>query len=317
MKATNQQSSSFPTLKWNQLKPMPFKTWWASSCLIDQLIFVFGGSHPNQYSSTKIKMFNPKTNEWSLIEQQFEMPTPRSQHSANQINEIAFLIGGWDQKFNALSTIESFNPKTKEWNSNHPTMSTPRFEHSSCVVDENIFIFGGYNYPQYLSTIEVFDPKINKLNTLNSQLQTLRAYFSATKIDDSKIMLIGGYNNGKLSSIEIFDSKTQQSTLFEPSLPFGLEGHQSCLIKERIFVFGGWDGEERSKKVLMFNFQQQQSNHNNNNQKKEEWIINSQTQFDHDFATSVVVDSTIFIFGGGNSDKVESSISFYSDYFYF
>jgi len=101
MEVSNHKKSrihQLPKLKWNQLNPMPFQTWYASSCLIDGVIYIFGGTHPDQFTSTTIQLFNPKTNKWNLIEKQFEMPTPRFRHSSHELNGIAFLIGGWNQQ---------------------------------------------------------------------------------------------------------------------------------------------------------------------------------------------------------------------------
>src|SRR3954470_9548170 len=97
-------------LEWIQRPNMPHPTQWASSCVMDGIVHVFGGLQKGQRFSSRIQAFNPTTNEWNVL--QSELAIGRQEHTSNEVGGISFIIGGWDESSKHLSSVESFNPRS-------------------------------------------------------------------------------------------------------------------------------------------------------------------------------------------------------------
>ena len=75
---------------------------------------------------------------------------------------LIYIIGGMDKDYgfgSELTTVESFNPVTKEWEE-LPPMNTPRANASVSTLNGYIYVMGGFNTRDGdLASMERFSPE--------------------------------------------------------------------------------------------------------------------------------------------------------------
>ncbi|MDR0372417.1 MAG: hypothetical protein LBI79_02470 [Nitrososphaerota archaeon] len=97
------------TDQWTSARAFPFAVSWGAAVatlgyLAPQRIYHFGGSSVGSLNRTE--MFNPIANSWSTVE---PMPTLRERLGVVAINDILYVIGGFDGT-DWVSTVEQFKP---------------------------------------------------------------------------------------------------------------------------------------------------------------------------------------------------------------
>ena len=104
------------------------------------------------------------------------MTTERRQHSAVRVDNAIIVIGGIDDRGNALSSGEVLDLSSKTW-SPLPPMTTQPVGHSAVRVDNAIIVIGGVDgRGNVLSSGEVLDLSSKTWSPL-PPMTTQRCYF--------------------------------------------------------------------------------------------------------------------------------------------
>lgn len=133
--------------------------------VICDTIYLFGGMANGKFTNT-LYTFDPKTNEFAVVEDQSgDIPPPRAFHHTTVFGTKILLYGGFNESY--LTDYYSFNTVTLTW-----TQADVQGEHNPCprerstlvpYVEDRLVLFGGYycspdmEVETYLDDVYVLD----------------------------------------------------------------------------------------------------------------------------------------------------------------
>ncbi|XP_012156945.1 kelch-like protein 17 [Ceratitis capitata] len=119
----------------------------------ENLIFIGGKS--NEERTAEVKSWNLRTKTWTQLPR---MNCPRIAHSVVLLDDIIYVIGGWNIS-SAMNTVDVFS-FTGEWHS-VKAMNVSRALAAAVTLNGNIFVMGGQNATNVLNSVERYDPTSN------------------------------------------------------------------------------------------------------------------------------------------------------------
>ena len=161
---------------WVKRAKMPTRRSGVKAAVVRDAIYAIGGGGWPQVGAggpflTVIEEYNPKINRW---ERKNEMPDLRLSFLTVVLDDVIHLIGGftWQNRVpQYLSTVDTYNPETEEWN-NIPPMPTPFMPFGAAVVDGNIYVFGGIGENrEHFTSVMIFGKGFRAVTT-NGKLPT-------------------------------------------------------------------------------------------------------------------------------------------------
>jgi N-acetylneuraminic acid mutarotase len=176
------------------------------------------------------------------------MPTARDVAEAVVVNNIIYVIGGWNGVFsgNGLATVESYNPATDTWTEEAPLLVGKLYP--------SVGVFGtkatGYTIvaadgaaqccpSDFTGDNESYSVSTNAWTSLNAD-PTARAFACFGSIG-SKLYVAGGNDTQgpALSAAESYQlSKNAWKTLVP--IPQATISPGSAVYKGKLYCFGGW-----------------------------------------------------------------------------
>ncbi|MFI5303858.1 MAG: Kelch repeat-containing protein [Nitrospiria bacterium] len=251
--------------RWAVLRPMSTERSHCGAATSDGKLFVFGGGGLGFKSLQSAEVYDPGLDRWSEIT---PMPTLRSGLVAVSLQNLIFVMGGGFKKpdgtFNFLTVVEIFDSSGYSWQ-NGPPLRKRHDAPSAINYQERIYLFAGH-HPEAIggpltdpafSCSERFSVKANQWEEI-APLPTPRFSLGTAVVDD-KIWVMGGgaFKDGRFQNfnlIEIFDPKNEKWGRREDlKLPWPSAGISVCTWKERVFIFGGNDGERISNRSAVYN----------------------------------------------------------------
>ena len=161
---------------WVKRAKMPTRRSGVKAAVVRDAIYAIGGGGWPQVGAggpflTVIEEYNPKINRWK---RKNEMPDLRLSFLTVVLDDVIHLIGGftWQNRVpQYLSTVDTYNPATEEWN-HIPPMPTPFMPFGAAVVDGNIYVFGGIGENrEHFASVMVFGKGFRAV-TANGKLPT-------------------------------------------------------------------------------------------------------------------------------------------------
>ncbi|MEA5136455.1 MAG: kelch repeat-containing protein [Candidatus Fimivivens sp.] len=217
---------------WTSIAPMSIVRSNFESQIIDNKIYVLGGSGSGSYLASA-EVYDPVANAWSTLA---SMSTSRSRFKTEVLGEKIYAIGGTSDN-GLLSSIEVYDPTSNAWVV-LASMPTARRSFETEVIEGKIYVIGGANSNNIaFSAVEVYDPVANAWKSL-AAMTTARHSFR-TAVVNGKIYAIGGYDQSKaFSSVEVYDPVINT---WEPlaSMHTVRWDFQSEVIDGKIYVMGG------------------------------------------------------------------------------
>ena len=124
------------------------------------------------------------------------------------------MVGGFDERFQDLSSVESFDPATGIWTAVAP-MNTPRSGHGVVSAQGKLFAVGGYGLNdqgqnEYLKSVECFDPSTGVWTNINP-MNEAREWLGLAVLGDKLFAMGGRDEDGTLSSVECLDLSVPNS----------------------------------------------------------------------------------------------------------
>ncbi len=192
---------------------------------------------------------NGMTSPWT---KKADMPTGRWELSTCVVDGKIYAIGGAWPFYQALRTVEVYNPATDTWTTKSE-MPTARQGLSTSVVNGKIYAIGGgelasvsFTSVETFSTVEEYDPATDTWTT-KSPMPTSRGFHSANVVD-GRIYVIGGSPRGPdqslVRTVEVYDPTTDTWTT-KGDMPRGIGAGFSSEVDGKIYVFGGYGGARR------------------------------------------------------------------------
>ncbi|XP_051791291.1 kelch-like protein 4 isoform X3 [Erpetoichthys calabaricus] len=180
-------------------------------------LYAVGGMDATK-GATTIEKYDLRTNTWIQVG---SMNGRRLQFGVAVIDNKLYVVGGRDG-LKTSNMVECYNPVSKVW-SVMPPMSTHRHGLGIAVLEGPMYAVGGHDGWSYLNTVERWDPQARQWNYVAS-MSTPRSTVGVTAL------------NGK------YDPKTDTWTTVAPlSVPRDAVG--VCLLGDRLFAVGGYDGQ--------------------------------------------------------------------------
>lgn len=176
----------------------------ASAQLLNDFIYVFGGlnqksvlSTVERYEIIDIRNANPTIlniippldislpnfrfdfvkNEWTEVA---PLPAPRCYSTHVVLADFLFVIGGRNAKFNAVNSVEYYEPLTDNWQSAAPLLHERECA-AACVSNGFIYVLGGDDHSKLLQSIERYDRRDNSWTEVR---QFVHHFLSAKPVFD-------------------------------------------------------------------------------------------------------------------------------------
>lgn len=216
-----------------QKADMPTKRATPAACVINDIIYVFGGWSSSPVSA--VETYDPSTNMWT---KKANMSMERTGLAACEINGTAYLIGGFGNS-QYQSLVEAYDPSTDTW-TRKADMPTPRVHFTASVVNGIIYAIGGYNNSM-LRTVEAYDPSTNTW-TKKADMPTPRHLLTSVAIN-GLIYVMGGLkiesgNTVPIDAFEIYNPSTDKWV--KKSMPFVSSFCSACVVDNLIYLIEGF-----------------------------------------------------------------------------
>lgn len=272
---------------------------------------------------------------WSTINNDNYIPETRAAHSSDKIKNKLYIYGGWNGE-TALNRLDVLNLATKKWEiiDVHGDIPSSRNNHATCSNDNFLYLHGGHDGFNWLNDYYCFDSNSNSWKNLSSQnfvpfnedIEKDNTNNNKFNIDiavnnynttDNKLIEVdtnfNNFNNYKQtyelehnSSINLNLQKSKH--IKSKSKPFFIPSARAChtlsLIKDKIYLFGGYDGKTSFNDLLVFNTV------------TNDWCIELHLQGNppsiRNAHTATVYGECIYIFGGHYYNNHLNDLHFYN-----
>jgi len=221
---------------WQHRSSMPTPRGAAAACVVDGIIYVFGGGRVSASPTSTVLAYDPATNAWT---RKADIPTPRQGPAACAVDGIAYVIGGLVQSTSPTPVVEAYDPKADRWMRRAPMPSAAGVV-SAAVVDGVIYVLGGGQaggpgLPSVFAYDAQTDMWIRKAN-----MPTARMGLCTCSVDGI-IYAIGGtpYGGGPgLSTVEAYDPAIDSWTRMA-DMPTPRKYPACAVVDVRLCVIGG------------------------------------------------------------------------------
>jgi N-acetylneuraminic acid mutarotase len=189
---------------WTRMSVMIEKRDSFAAALYGDYIYAFGGYNGHTLSS--VKRFDIPNNNWEMVNSNMNMK--RRFHAAVTVGNKIYIIGGKDENYNNLDSMEIFDLSSETFQQgNIPNIPIALSRMSAIAIGKWIIITGGRNNEGVsIADSFVYDTEQNvwKYDIKCSKLNVARSGHTATVLGGDTIYICGGYDNNmnKLDSIE-------------------------------------------------------------------------------------------------------------------
>ena len=283
-----------PDLAWTTGAAMPSFIRNMGAAVVGDKIYVMGGYGRGIEVANANFVYDTIENTWLV---KAKMPTPRTNLAVVSLNNKIYALGG----NTAMEINEGYEPETDTWQNLAP-LPTPRM-HINCsgaAIQDKIYIIGGLaKWFTISDKNEVYDPSTDSWREC-APLPTPRQG-AAVVSAQGKIFVIGG--NGdypplllRMTIVEAYDPLTdsweRKADIPEAGIPLGVVTANNQILALTQTGFGN----EEALKIYTYD------------PARDIWSTGSVVPRTVRLGSVTIVNNTIYIIGGGNSQKVFSDI---------
>jgi N-acetylneuraminic acid mutarotase len=267
-------------------------------------IYVFGGGGEGFKSLNLVHIYDPGVDQWSTGH---PMPTTRSGVVAVTLEDRIYVMGGGFKKpdgtFNFLTTVEIYDPTSDRWKKGSDLLMRHDAP-AALVLDRKIYLFGGH-HPNARGG-PLTDPATNFSEVLDTVLgrwdglmpmPTPRFSLAAVALG-GKILAMGGgaFKDGVFRNfdlVEVYDPEAK-SWVKESgmSLPWPSAGLGGCILDDRVYVFGGNNGERIQDRGAFYDPGEKQ------------WLDLAPMREPRAAMGVAVLDGAVYVMGGRGANNV-------------
>uniref|UniRef100_A0A665XF96 Kelch-like protein 4 n=1 Tax=Echeneis naucrates TaxID=173247 RepID=A0A665XF96_ECHNA len=241
------------TNTWVQVGVMNGRRLQFGVAVIDNKLYVVGG-RDGLKTSNMVECYNPINKLWSTMP---PMSTHRHGLGIAVLEGPMYAVGGHDG-WSYLNTVERWDPQARQWNY-VASMSTPRSTMGVTALNGKLFAVGGRDGSSCLRSMECFDPHTNKWSMCAPMAKRRGGVGVATY--NNFLYAVGGHDApasnhcSRLSDcVERYDPKTDMwTTVSSLSVPRDAVG--VCLLGDRLYAVGGYDGQSYLNTVESYDAQ--------------------------------------------------------------
>ena len=226
---------------WSQIASMNGRRLQFGVAVVEGKLFVVGGRDGLKTLNT-VECYDPITRAWSIV-------TPMSTHrhglGVSVLGGPLYAVGGHDG-WSYLNTVERFDTTTRQWSHVAP-MSTQRSTAGVTVLHNKLYALGGRDGSACLRSVECYDPHTNKWSTVANMCK--RRGGVAVGVINGFLYAVGGHDapavsnpqQSRFNCMERYDPSTDTWTMVA-SLSVGRDAIGVCVLGEKLFAVGGYDG---------------------------------------------------------------------------
>ena len=265
-------------------KILPGNVFGATSAVIDNYVYLFGGTGLNTIYRA------PVSDPTSWTDTGKTLPSISYVSNLAVIGNTAYLFGGHNGT-SATNTIYSApvsDPTT--WVNTGTTLPISLYDAQISIIGDTVYLFGGRNSSGYLNTIysaSVSDPTtwINTTKTIPGN-----SAGSALAIIDDSIYLFGGYN-GTSGTNTIYSASVSDPTTWANTgavLPVDITYSNIIAIGSSLYLLGGYSGSTNFNTIYSAPVSNPTAWTNTGNVLPASFRV----------ASSAVIDNYAYLFGG-------------------
>jgi kelch-like protein 1/4/5 len=239
--ATSIERYDMRTNTWSQFASMSGRRLQFGVAVLNGKLFVVGGRDGLKTLNTA-ECYDPVERMWISLP---PMITHRHGLGVTVLGGPLYAVGGHDG-WSFLNTVERFDPATKQWSHVAP-MSTQRSTAGVAVLNDRLFAVGGRDGSSCLRSVEAYSPHTNKWNFVANMCR--RRGGVGVGVLNGLLYAVGGHdspavsnpNQSRMTCVERYDPLTDEWTLVA-SLSTGRDAIGVCILGEKLFAVGGYDG---------------------------------------------------------------------------
>jgi len=150
---------------------------------------------------------------------------------------------------NVRSDFHAFDTVTHKWNEITHSING-KTEHKCVVYDNCLWFVGGYNGYDYTSDIHQFNPATGESTLIETTGDAFSRRSALTAlVHKNKLFTFGGWNGFSrtwYNDLHVFNFDTREWRAINPSgtLPVRRTSHSAVVYGNKMYVFGGFSGEE-------------------------------------------------------------------------
>ncbi|KAL0275567.1 UNVERIFIED_CONTAM: hypothetical protein PYX00_003381 [Menopon gallinae] len=233
--------------KWIHIANMTIRRLQFGVAVIEDKLYVVGG-RDGLKTLNRVECYDLKTKTWSNLP---EMLTHRHGLGVGVLEGPLYAVGGHDG-WSYLNSVERWDPQTKAWSDVAP-MLTQRSTLGVAVLNGKLYAVGGRDGSSCLRSVECYDPHTNKWTACASMSKrrggvgvgVLNGYLYAVGGHDAPSSIPSGK---RLDCVERYNPKSDVWQTVA-SMSTGRDAVGVCLLGERLFAVGGYDGNSYLKLV--------------------------------------------------------------------
>ena len=208
------------------------------SCIIDNKLYVIGGSYGSTSVGSTMDMYDPNTGVW---ERKNPMNIARGLFACAVIGNNIYVFGTYTEDAGSQigKSVEVYNTANNEW-TKLKNMPSDRYGHSAIAVNGKIFVLGGATNDNRQTKVDIYDPQTDTWTTTKSSMPTGR-YGITSNLVNNKIYVIGGWASSSVDpydKVEIYDYEKDKWEIGIP-LPDRRAVSASIVHNNEIYVYGG------------------------------------------------------------------------------
>jgi N-acetylneuraminic acid mutarotase len=218
---------------WSTGTLMPVAADYTGVAVLEEQIYVVGGSNDNGTSFANTQIYDPATNAWNAGG---SLPTATNGGCAEVARGVLYFIGGHTAE-GYTDAVWAYSPKTQTWTSK-AVMPTARSSMACAVYEGKIYVMGGYNNVDgFLATNESYDPATDSWATLASMSNPESD--AGAGVIGGVILVTNGSDGEADGNNQAYDIATN-SWSYEASDPTLRQGTCVGAVGGRLYSAGGW-----------------------------------------------------------------------------
>lgn len=222
-------------ITWEDRCPMPTPRWGVRAAMVNDKLYLIGGSHGTVIYNPENEVYDPSTDTWTSRR---PMGKAREKYGIGVVGGKIYIIGGSYPGATATDLVEMYDPSTDSWAIKSP-MPTKRHECASAVLEGRIYVIGGSagGWGDRVDTVEVYDPATDTWAAV-APLPEPRTRMGAAAVG-GRVFVIGGVGpEGIDDDVLIYDPLTDTWSTGSP-MPTPRDEVAVTVLDGLIYVVGG------------------------------------------------------------------------------
>jgi len=229
------------TDNWSQIASMNDRRVQFGVAVVEGKLYVVGGRDGLKTLNT-VECYDPLSRTWTIVP---SMTTHRHGLGVGVLGGPLYAVGGHDG-WSYLNTVERWDPSSRQWSYVAP-MSTQRSTVGVAVLNNRLYAVGGRDGSCCLRSVEMYDPHTNKWSPVASMCK--RRGGVGVGVVNGCLYAVGGHDapaasnpaQSRFNCMERYDPATDTWSMV-CSLSIGRDAIGVCVLGEKLFAVGGYDG---------------------------------------------------------------------------